>query len=479
VALAPAAVNSAADAIESSASTFFSPAADPAKEVEKLIGTTIGSYKIIKLLDTGGMADVFLAENTGIGRRVALKRLHPRFAKRKEVVERLFEEARTVNKISHINIVQVTDFIATEDGQACLVMELLEGHSLSHVLLQEGRIEPLRAVRIAIQVADALSTVHEKGIVHLDLKPGNIFVTDTAETKDFVKVLDFGISTVVYDADSASGTRRTGKPGHIFGTPAYMAPEQLKGEQVDRRTDIYAFGILLYEMMSGENPFEAKVGEHTGTNQVQLVPSGSTIGLAALQRVPPEIDRLVLLCLAKAPSQRFQTMKEVLAELKDIQNTLTAAPREGEPSARKAAAAKRRTRLIFPAALGLAGGSLLLAALFGYQWLHSSREAAPAGTAARGEAFEKIIVGFGSIPPGAEVFVKGDNLALGRTPFKRRFDRTGEVITVELRLAGYAHAVKTIRLDGSDHIHVVLKKDGSGPAPRGPGRPGKRAGPRN
>ena len=262
------------------------------------IGTTIDRYRLQSNLGTGGMGVVYKAEHIHLRRPVALKMLHAHLAEDSEVVERFFREARAAGDLDSEHIVEVTDFGTFKDG-AFLVMEFLPGKSLDTVL----RGKPLdrqRVVHVATQVADALQAAHEKGVVHRDLKPANVILVEQDGDPDFVKVLDFGIAKLVQGE-----TKQLTKTGIVMGTPAYMAPEQASGEKVDARTDVYALGIMLYEMLGGRPPF-------TGENPTQVLVAHVTRPPEPLRKHNPEVpeglERVVLSCLAKDANQRPATM---------------------------------------------------------------------------------------------------------------------------------------------------------------------------
>ena len=201
------------------------------------VGATVGNYQVLQKIGSGAMGNVFLAHHPVIGKRVALKVIHPELASNEEMIARFFNEARAVTQIGHENIVDVQDFGQTPDGDSFIVMELLEGFSLGDKLKQEGALSIPRATHIALQLADGLSAAHARGIIHRDLKPDNIFLIPRGGDPDFVKILDFGLAKLTGPSQAMSHQTKTGS---LLGTPHYMAPEQAENvKKVDTaRTSI-------------------------------------------------------------------------------------------------------------------------------------------------------------------------------------------------------------------------------------------------
>ncbi len=279
-------------------------------------GFALGPYRLVQVLGQGGMGHVYLAEHSLIGRRVAVKVLRSSMAKQTLTVERFFAEARAANSIRHPGIVEVTDLI-TEGGQSAIVMELLDGQSLS-AILGAGPLPPHRALAIAANVADALAAAHHAGIIHRDIKPENLMVVDDNAT---IKVLDFGVAKF---SGPRSGRTTETMAGAIVGTPAFMAPEQLAGREIDERVDIYSLGCVLFFMLSGELPFAA---ESFGDWVVQhlTMPPRSLKALAP--HLGDDVVGLVMDLLEKDPAKRPATMTGVKARLnQSLAATMSAVP---------------------------------------------------------------------------------------------------------------------------------------------------------
>ena len=257
-----------------------------------------GRYRLERELGAGGMGAVWIAVQEGLGRRVALKTLLPALAQDAQAVTRFKREAELAASLGHPHIVQVTDF-GSDAGGAFLVMELLHGHSLAEVIEREAPMEPTRLATIAQQVLSALGATHERGVVHRDLKPDNVFLTKVAGG-ELVKLLDFGIARMAL-GDVASRLTQTGQ---VLGTPLYMAPEQARAQEVDGRTDLYALGAILYEAASGQRPFEAS----TYPALIAAIVMDAPPPLKSLRPgLPPNFVAIVETAMAKEPDHRFRS----------------------------------------------------------------------------------------------------------------------------------------------------------------------------
>lgn len=279
-------------------------------------GASVGGYLLLDVLGHGGMGHVYLAEHKRLGRRVALKMLRRRYGKDAQALDRFLSEARAVNQIRHENIIEVTDLFETDEGQACYIMEVLEGRNLGDLLKTSGPPRLERAMRIAVQIAGAMVAVHDAHIVHRDLKPENIFLTQRSGRDDFVKLLDFGVAKLV---DERGVSLHETNVGARVGTLDYMPPEQVLGTAVDHRVDVYALGVVLYQMITGQLPYTS-AGNDNALLYAQIVEPvvAPSAVVASVTTVPPELDQLLLQCLERDPALRPQTMREVRGRLEAI-----------------------------------------------------------------------------------------------------------------------------------------------------------------
>lgn len=277
---------------------------------DPLIGTTIDHrYEVIGTLGEGGMGIVYHVRHRLLGKPLALKVLRADLARDGDLGQRFIREARAAASVAHPNVVQITDFGNLPSGQPYFVMELLTGESLSALLRKGGPLPAASATRLLTQIVDALAAAHAAGVVHRDLKPDNVLVCP-GPSGDIVKVLDFGLAKV-------AGQSRLTKAGVVFGTPYYMSPEQASGDPVDERADIYAFGVVMYEVFTGRVPFEADTFMGVLTKHIYVEPTPPSVilgGMAALGA----LEQITLRCLEKKPERRFQSMLALGEELSRV-----------------------------------------------------------------------------------------------------------------------------------------------------------------
>ena len=279
-----------------------------------LEGKTLGRYEIVDLLGAGGMGEVYRAKDTQLGRPVAIKVISGKVAQNRRTIERFEREAKTVAQLSHPNILDIHDF-GSDDGVVYAVTELLEGNDLRDRM--RGSMLPLsKAVEIGVAVANGLAAAHSKAIVHRDIKPENVFVTSTGQ----VKILDFGIAALREDkapepGDSSARTESLTSAGNVVGTVGYMSPEQVRGEKVDSRSDIFALGSLLYEVLTGHRAFQGDTSHDTAMAILNRDPDPIT---THRQDVPPGLEVIIRRCLEKQPDERFESARDVAFALQAI-----------------------------------------------------------------------------------------------------------------------------------------------------------------
>ncbi len=464
------------------------PPADP------LIGRTVdGRYLIERVLGEGGMGLVYKAKHTVLGKPLAIKVLRPDVSKDEEIITRFRQEAQSATSIGNEHIIDISDFGTLPDGSTYFVMEFLEGSDLTKAIEKVGAMEPGRTVKIAKQLCRALGGAHERGIVHRYIMPDNIYLIKRGNVSDFVKVLDFGIAKV-----SHGGNTKLTRAGQVFGTPHYMSPEQCAGTNVDHRTDIYAIGVILYEMACGRVPFDADnlMGILTKHLYEEPIPPHE---LPPPVDVPPPLEAIILKCLAKTPDHRYQNMGEMAADLEKLEQGLTpdavlqklersssAVGREptgrtktgmnmsvGEP---EEGLPKKRSMLLPIAGVGGVLAILGIVAVIAFTQKADPVQQPiapiatpppvavqtpppvvetppPAPTETGSTTSRKIAVN--SNPTGAEVFL--DGVLLGNTPID--VDRPEGTVQYEIRLPGYVTRVVPLAAASGAQFTVNLQAE--------------------
>ncbi len=328
-----------------------------------MIGRILDRYRIEAKLGQGGMGVVYKARDTQLDRVVAIKVLPPEMVASAERKQRFVQEARAASALNHPNIVTVYD-VRSDEGVDFIVMEYVEGRTLDQTIVSRG-LEVTRSLRYAAQIADALARAHEAGIVHRDLKPSNVIVTPD----DRVKVLDFGVAKLLdrSDGDSDAATRSVPitDAGIAVGTAAYMSPEQAEGKKIDARSDIFSFGAVLYEMITGRKPF-------AGDSQVAILSKVLNEEPAAprtfITGLSPDVERTILRCLRKDPARRFQTMADLKVALDDLIIDSSAAVPTLPPVSRPAQPWRWVWAIVIPSAMAVAY----------FSWSLQQQPAAPA-----------------------------------------------------------------------------------------------------
>ncbi|MDC0668861.1 serine/threonine-protein kinase [Nannocystis radixulma] len=280
---------------------------------DPLLGHTLADrYRLEKVIGHGGMGTVYRAEHVVIRKPVAVKVLDAAHSERRVEVQRFLNEARSASKIRHENVVDITDFGSTDDGLVFLVMEYLEGEDLAATSDREGALPWRRAAAIVLQIAAALEAAHAQGIIHRDMKPENCFRIRRGNDPDFIKVLDFGIAKVLEDSEVE---RPSSAGSGLLGTPEYLAPELIRGLKPDARVDLYAVGVMLYDLLVGKLPFAGESFMSTLTAHLMELPTPPSQARPAAQ-IPAALDTVVLRALAKDRDQRYDTIGEFAAALR-------------------------------------------------------------------------------------------------------------------------------------------------------------------
>jgi serine/threonine protein kinase len=283
-----------------------------------------GQYQILQKIGSGGMGAVYKALETEMNRMVGVKILHPKLANRKDLVSRFRREARAMSQLTHPNTVKVFMFGELEDGSLYIIMEFLDGKNLNQTVRSEGPFPMERALPVLIAVCGALDEAHKAGIIHRDLKPENIFLCQSAGMRDFPKVLDFGLAKVG-ERQMRPGSVILTQEGMVFGTPEFMSPEQAQGKALTPASDTYSIAVILYEVLTGKLPFDAK----SAMDYIQLHVTAKPFGLServAGKTFPPLLDRVMERALAKRAEDRYATAADLASALQLILQGATQLP---------------------------------------------------------------------------------------------------------------------------------------------------------
>src|SRR5688572_18871272 len=278
-------------------------------------GLTVGHYKIVSKIGSGGMGEVYLAGDTLLERRVAIKFLHEELSRDADKLNRFIQEAKAASALNHPNILTVYE-IGVADGINYIATELIDGKTLRSRLNSREQMPLNEILKIGVQVAEALSAAHQAGIIHRDIKPENIML----RTDGYAKVLDFGLAKLTETktqsgSEDATRAQVNTTPGMVMGTVAYMSPEQARGNPTDARTDIWSLGIVLYEMLAGTMPFSGETVNHTIVSILEKEP-------LLLENVPHELQRIVRKSLTKDLDMRYQSARDLVIDLKNLRREL-------------------------------------------------------------------------------------------------------------------------------------------------------------
>ena len=464
-------------------------ATDAVKPLDKsmlegdLIGTTLsGRYQITRKLGQGGMGAVYEATHTLINKKVAVKVLLEKYAKRQAIVQRLEQEAKLASSLDNDHIIDITDFGTTEDGRTFVVMEFLEGESLAECLARETKLPEQRILRIASQCALALVDAHAKGIVHRDIKPENLFL-EKRKDLDFVKVVDFGISKSLRATGEDEEQPRLTQTGMVLGTPLYMSPEQARGdEELDARVDLYAIGVIMYECATGRVPF-------SGTNYLSVISQVLNEDPTPVRELRPdlseEFEAIVLKLMAKERTARYANATDVLSDITSLLDDPTHSTERAKITGprRKAAVAPKGASKILA---WVAGVAVLVAVIVVTVMLTMGRSNKPGPTVAPptppvvthaipadaavptttpdagplpSETVEYTIE---TVPSGAQIFKEG--IEYGRSPQKVELVRKDKDTEFLARAPAYNdHPFKLNPAEDKDHaIRILLEKPKQG-----------------
>ena len=494
---------------------------DRREKKDALLGELLGGrFLVLKKIGAGGMGAVYRARQEGMDRDVAVKVLLGDLSENDTVLRRFTLEALAVSRLKHPNTIQIFDYGQTPQGNPYIAMELLEGSTLHDVLRKERPLPIRRALRIMAQVAASLGEAHGKGIVHRDLKPENIFLINVSGNADFVKVLDFGVAKMRDKDEKGTLTQA----GSIFGTPRYMSPEQCSAQPVDHRSDLYALGVILFEMVTGLPPFQSEQPLTLLLSHVnEPPPQPSSIELLAKdgttikQLIPAEVEELVLRLLEKEPEDRVQTAEDLSRLCQQLAESLPAAfdARVGESEAEglgvrlpsmhtmnmtartmrmtpeQAAAALNPAPALAPppkknnnALIGIVVG-LVVATGTAVAVVSSEKKPvaevpaqvihvdAPPGTVipppAEPPKADEVTATITSQPPGATVLRGSEKLGVTNLTLTRKKGAPAEV--VQLTLPGHKTVDLTLNFDQNFMQHVQLIEEAAPPTPAGVPRP--------
>lgn len=425
-----------------------------ADALDPLIGQTIdGRFRIVEVIGKGAMGKVYRAVQLPLNRAVAIKLLDSRYGAGKDesFKQRFLVEAALTSKLNHPNTVRVLDYGSTRDGLFFLAMEYLDGETLEK-LLTKGALPWHRVLSIAQQMARALREAHELGVVHRDLKPGNVVMLHADDDADFVKVLDFGLVKSFVEGHELEGRAIT-QQGMLMGSPPYMAPEQGEKNRADPRSDIYSLGIMVFEMLTGKPPFSGGGALEVILKHVHE-PVPPMVAPSKYEAVPEALQMIVARCLAKSPMDRFQSMDELLLSLPDVSVPLRTVETEPQPKTEAAVPVyvppPEPVVVMTPAPRG---PSVLLVAGF-----FVAAVAGVLGTWAlvKPAAPTKLVFHVESVPAGASVTVDGKRLGVTPIDLEQALGQ-GNRASLDLKLEKEGFAPTAVKLNGGGGRLEVLQ----------------------
>ena len=417
-------------------------------------GDVLGQYRLDRVLGEGAMGRVFQARHVSLGRPAAVKVLRAEHAKNTHLIQRFFHEARAVNRINHAHIVEILDFVEETSvgglARVYCVMEMLEGRSLTELLARD-RPSVARSVGIVRQVCSALQAAHDVGVIHRDVKPDNLFVLER-DGRDFVKVLDFGVAKLATPLGGDLPLTTTVE-GTIVGTPAYMAPEQATGGSAEPRTDLYAVGVVLYELLAGHPPFQAPAFGQLVAQVLTAPPPQLPTHTLAGDRIPSAVGAVVRRALAKDPADRFESLDA-------LSTALEAAERKIDPPARRrwAVATAALVAVVGLSALVFRPGRGKPVAAVARPRVAAAAPVPPAGPLIAELPADTVPLTVASAPPGARVVEAQTGRVLGTTPFVTRLDRSGTPWHLRLEQPGRDSAELDVVPDAERSVRIALDR---------------------
>src|SRR5690349_18094664 len=297
-----------------------------ARPADPFIGRDIlnGQFQILQKIGSGGMGSVYKALQPAMNRMVAVKILHPKLANRKDLVSRFRREARAMSHLTHPNTVKVYLYGELEDGSLYIVMEYLDGKNLNQTVRAEGPMPLERGLPILIQACNALEEAHKNGIIHRDLKPENIFISQQGGMKDFAKVHDFGLAKVT-EREMRPGSIILTQEGMVFGTPEFMSPEQAQGKALTSASDIYSLAVILYEVLTGKLPFEARTAMEYIQQHVTAPPMPLEQRMPG-KRFPPLLWTVLERAMRKRPEERFESAADFATAMQAVLSGASSMP---------------------------------------------------------------------------------------------------------------------------------------------------------